>query len=75
MLARTPRLLCVECGLAWGQPGFVAYHGDPLEGPAYWSDVGLLCSPRCAGVHFRHRVAEGTLPDKPVECPIEAFRD
>ncbi len=75
MLARSPRLMCIECGLAWGQPKFVCWDGDPSLGPGYWSDQGLLCSPGCAGVHFRKRAAEGSLPDKPVDCPVDVFSE
>ncbi|MDO9337070.1 MAG: hypothetical protein EON95_16770 [Caulobacteraceae bacterium] len=70
MLARTQKPACVECGLAYGAPGFVFYHGEREQGPAYWSDRGLLCSPVCATGHARKRFAEGTMPKGAVECPV-----
>ena len=73
MLARTPKPVCVECGLAYGAPGFSLDHDRLDLGPAYWSDRGLLCSPECAGVHLRKRVAEGTMPKGPVECPVDWY--
>ena len=73
MLAKTPRTVCIECGLDYWAPGFSHDHGRPDYGPAYWSDRGLLCSPTCAGDHYRKRVAEGTMPSLPVDCPVDVF--
>lgn len=75
MLARTPKPACIECGLTYGAPGFAFEKGRREYGPAYWSDRGLLCSPTCANSHVRKRVAEGTMPKGPVDCPVmwEAF--
>jgi hypothetical protein len=70
MLARTPRFTCAECAKTEYEPGFVWYHGDPAEGPAYWSDKGVLCSPACAQAHFRARVAAGETPTVPAEPPL-----
>jgi hypothetical protein len=73
MLALTPRPECLECGLAYGAPGF-AFHCEQSEyGPAYWSDRGLLCSPGCAAAHARKRLAEGTMPKGPVDCPVDWY--
>ena len=73
MLARTPKPVCIECGLAYGAPGFAFHHGEREEGPAYYSDRGLLCSPVCATGHTKKRVAEGTMPKGPVECPVDWY--
>ena len=71
MLARPETRRCIECGLPYGKVGFSHYHGDPDLGPAYWSDRGLLCSPKCSLTHFRRREAEGTLPTAPAPDPFE----
>ena len=71
MLARPENHRCVECGLAFGEGGFSHYHGKVEEGPAYWSDRGVLCSPACSIAHYRRRSAEGTLPERPSENPME----
>ena len=73
MLARTPKSACIECGLAYGAPGFSLDHDRADLGPAYWSDRGLLCSPECAQTHARKRLAEGTFPKGPVECPVDWY--
>lgn len=75
MLAKTPKSVCLECGLPFGAAGFSYDHDDPDLGPAYWSDRGLLCSPGCAGDHYRKRMAEGTMPAAPMDCPVEWWRD
>lgn len=62
---------CIECGLPYRAPGFSYYHGDIDNGPAYWSDRGLLCSPRCSLAHHRRRESEGTLPQLPAPDPFE----
>ncbi|EJL32366.1 hypothetical protein PMI01_02573 [Caulobacter sp. AP07] len=69
MLARTPS--CVECGLAWGRPGFACHGDDPSHGPSYWSDQGILCSVGCATNHFDKRRADGTFVPVPADCPVE----
>ncbi|WP_127519621.1 hypothetical protein [Mesorhizobium sp. Z1-4] len=66
MLARPEITRCIECGLAYGSPGF-ALDGD---GPAYWCDRGVLCSPRCSLAHHKMRTAEGTLPARPAPDPF-----
>jgi hypothetical protein len=51
MLTRPHQAKCVECGKAYGRPDF-EYHYNRIEnGPAYWSDRGLLCSIECSMTH------------------------
>lgn len=71
MLARPERYRCIECDLPYGNPLFALYEGKPENGPAYWSDRGLLCSPRCSVAHYERRRAEGTLPVKPAPNPFD----
>jgi hypothetical protein len=73
MLARTPKHPCIECGKGFHEEGFAYDHDEMALGPAYWSDQGLLCSVTCAASHVRRRSAEGTMPNKPVECPVDVF--
>lgn len=61
---------CIECGLPYRANGFSYYHDEMENGPAYWSDRGILCSPRCALAHHRRREAEGTLREKPAPDPL-----
>lgn len=70
MLARPGHHRCVECGLPYGDPKFNLHYGLPENGPAYWCDRGVLCSPACALAHHQKRVAEGTVPEKPALNPI-----
>ena len=69
MLARTPRHLCIECGLPYGEPGFACYEDVLAHGPAYWSDRGILCGTRCATAHFRARQADGVALQS-CDCPV-----
>jgi hypothetical protein len=71
MLARPQTYRCIECGLAFGEPGFSYYHGDIDNGPAYWTDRGILCSPRCSLAHHRRRSADETLPAAPAPYPFD----
>jgi hypothetical protein len=71
MLARTEKYRCIECGLAFGEPSFWLYGGRIENGPAYWTDRGVLCSPQCSIAHQRKREAEGTLPIAPPPNPFE----
>jgi hypothetical protein len=71
LLARPERHRCIECGTPFGAAGFACYHGILEEGPAYWSDRGILCSPACAGAHHARRVAEGSVPDRPADPPFD----
>jgi hypothetical protein len=71
MLARTEKYRCIECGLAYGEPSFWLHYGRIENGPAYWTDRGVLCSPQCSLAHHRKRAAEGTLPLAPPSNPFE----
>ena len=71
MLARPEKFRCVECGLPYDAEGFHR-HGTE-DGPAYWCDRGVLCSPQCSLAHFRRREAEGTLPTSPAADPFDVF--
>lgn len=71
MLARMEKYRCIECGLAYGEPGFRMHGGRMEEGPAYFTDRGLLCSPQCSLAHYRRRADEGTLPAAPPSDPFE----
>jgi hypothetical protein len=71
MLARGEKYKCIECGLPYAADGFDLHYGRIENGPAYWSDRGLLCSPKCSLQHHRKRAAEGTLPAAPAPNPME----
>lgn len=78
MLARPEKYRCIECGLPYADEGFDLHYGRLENGPAYWCDRGLLCSPRCSLAHFKKRKADGTLPQAPAPDPFEtgpAWRD
>ncbi len=71
MLNRPQPRTCVECGLPFGHPDF-AYHAGRIEnGPAYWSDEGLLCSHGCSTAHFDRREKEGRPMIAPAPNPFE----
>jgi hypothetical protein len=70
LLARPETRRCIECGLPYGAISFWCHHGDINNGPAYWSDRGILCSPKCSLAHFRKREADGSLPDRPAPDPF-----
>lgn len=72
MLARPERYRCIECGLPYAAEEFALHYGRIENGPAYWCDRGLLCSPQCSLAHTRRRMAEGTLPSEPAPNPLEA---
>lgn len=74
MLARPETRRCIECGLPFNMPGFNYHHGQIENGPVYWSDRGILCSPSCSLTHFKRREAEGTLPVAPAPNPFEFER-
>lgn len=59
MLKRTQARTCIECGLAYGHSDFSYHYGRIENGPAYWSDRGLLCSRACSVAHFERREKEG----------------
>ena len=71
MLARPETRRCIECGTPYESAAFHYYHGDVRDGAAYWSDRGILCSPRCALAHHRRRAADGSLPPAPAPDPFE----
>lgn len=71
MLARPDIYRCVECGRPYRSPGFWYFQGAIENGPAYWSDRGILCSPQCSLAHYRRREADGTLPERPAPNPFE----
>jgi hypothetical protein len=71
MLARPERHRCIECGLPFGADGFWLHSGKLENGPAYWCDRGVLCSPQCSMAHHQKRRTEGTLPDRPAPDPFE----
>jgi hypothetical protein len=74
MLARPETRRCIECGMAYGTPTFGYHQGLIENGPAYWSDRGILCSPRCSLAHHRRREAEGSLPAQPASDPFALER-
>ena len=71
MLARPEKYRCIECGLPYGADTFDYHHGQIENGPAYWCDRGLLCSPRCSLAHHRKRAEAGTLQQQPAPNPFE----
>jgi len=71
MLTRPQPRHCVECGKAYGHPDFAYQAGLVQNGPAYWSDHGLLCSHACSVVHFERREKEGTPMTTPAPNPLE----
>jgi len=71
MLKKTQARTCIECGLPYGHPDF-GYHAGRIEdGPAYWSDRGLLCSHACSTAHFEKRLNEGDPMAEPASNPLE----
>lgn len=71
MLARPETKRCVECGTPYEAASFHYWQGRVANGPAYFSDQGILCSPQCSVAHFRRREAEGTLSVQPAVDPFE----
>lgn len=71
MLARPDAYNCIECGLNFHAEGFCHHEGIVENGAAYWTDRGLLCSPRCSLAHHLKRAAEGSLPTAPAPDPFE----
>ncbi|RRI05473.1 hypothetical protein EH240_06200 [Mesorhizobium tamadayense] len=71
MLARPDAYRCIECGLPFRAMGFWYHQGKLENGPAYWSDRGILCSPHCSLAHHKKRAAEGTLPQEPASDPFQ----
>jgi hypothetical protein len=62
---------CIECGLTYGHPDFTYQAGQVQNGPAYWSDRGLLCSHGCSVAHFVKREKDGTPMIAPAPNPFE----
>lgn len=73
MLARPEAKRCVECGTPYEAASFHYWKGIVGNGPAYFSDRGILCSPACSVAHFRRREADGTLPEQPAPDPLSFF--
>jgi hypothetical protein len=71
MLAGPETHRCIECGLPIGADRFHHWQGRIANGPAIWSDRGVLCSPTLAVAHDRKRQAEGTLRREPAPDPFE----
>jgi hypothetical protein len=71
MLARAEKHRCIECSLPFGAETFHYYEGIIDNGPAYWSDRGVLCSPQCSLKHHLKRREEGTLAQTPAPDPFE----
>jgi hypothetical protein len=70
MLARSPRPVCVECSLPLDDPAFARHGGRIENGPAYWSDHGILCSVACVAAHVAKRRANGTEMRIPAPEPV-----
>ena len=70
MLAPSDKFRCIECGKPFGMPGFAYHHGNPDDGPAYFSDRGVLCSAQCSLTHYRKRRADGTAQAQPARNPM-----
>lgn len=73
MLARPEKFACVECGLPFGTEDFAYHGGDISQGPAYYTDRGVLCSAKCSLAHHEKRQAEGTLPTAPARNPMTGY--
>lgn len=69
MLWTNARRACVECGKLADAEGFRQHKGRRRNGPAYWSDEGLICSPACATSHFAKRRAQGREMREPAPAP------
>ena len=74
MLTRPHQAKCVECGKAYGRPDF-EYHYNRIEnGPAYWSDRGLLCTIECSMEHYKRRKEAGDPIGPPAPNPLELLQ-
>jgi hypothetical protein len=71
MLQKLKPRVCVECGLPYGHTDFTYQSGKAENGPAYWSDEGLLCSYACSTAHFVRREKEGNPMREPAPDPFE----
>lgn len=72
MLTRPEKYRCIECATLYGTDKFSYYEGIVENGPAYWSDQGLLCSSKCSLIHYKKRMDDGSLPHEPAPNPLEA---
>jgi hypothetical protein len=70
MLTRSPLPSCIECARPMSDAAFGFHQGRRENGPAYWSDEGVICSPACAAAHFSRRRIEGREMQKPADEPI-----
>lgn len=57
--------------MAYGHPDFAYHAGKAQNGPAYWSDRGLLCSHACSVAHYERREKEGDPMKEPAPNPLE----
>jgi len=71
MLKRFNPRACIECDLPYGHADFAYHAGKSENGPAYWSDRGLLCSVVCSAAHFERREKEGDVMKEPAPNPLE----
>lgn len=71
MLTKTQPRVCIECGLPYGHASFSYHYGQIGNGPAYWSDRGLLCSHACSMAHFERCEKEGDPMREPAPNPLE----
>lgn len=69
MLRMNSRRGCVECGKLMDAESFDFHYGLRANGPAYWSDEGLICSPVCATSHFKRRKGENREMREPAPAP------
>lgn len=60
MLKRPDSWSCIECGTPFRSETFHYYEGRIENGPAYWSDRGILCSAACSLLHYKNRKADGS---------------
>jgi hypothetical protein len=70
MLTRSPHPSCIECGKSMSDSGFDFHYGLRQNGPAYWSDEGVICSHVCAAAHFSRRRTDGREMKEPAAEPI-----
>lgn len=69
MLRLNAARACVECGKLKDAEGFDFEKGRRANGPAYWSDDGLICSAACAVSHVARRRGEAREMREPSPAP------
>lgn len=74
MLKRPDKWSCIECGTPFRSDMFHYYEGRIENGPAYWSDRGILCSAQCSLLHYRKRKADGSWSETLAAEPFEPGR-